>query len=177
VVVGHLNKGTNQSQYRGLGSIDIQAAARSVLTVGRIKGNPYLRAFAQGKNNLAPEGKSIAFELHSDTGFRWAGTHPITIDELLSGKVDKETAIGNAKDFLTATLMDGNAILSDEVFEMADEQGISGRTLKRAKKDAGVRSFKKGDKWYMAIDGTPEAQKQECQKKPYRKFGTLAPIR
>lgn len=49
VIVGHLNKGMNKSQYRGLGSIDIQAAARSVLTVGRIKGkhsrkgNPTLR--------------------------------------------------------------------------------------------------------------------------------------
>jgi RecA-family ATPase len=30
VVIGHLNKGTNKSQYRGLGSIDIQAAACSV---------------------------------------------------------------------------------------------------------------------------------------------------
>ena len=50
VFVGHLNKGTNQSQYRGLGSIDIQAAARSVLTLGRIKGNEYMRAFAHGKH-------------------------------------------------------------------------------------------------------------------------------
>ena len=37
VVIGHLNKGMGKSQYRGLGSIDIQAAARSVLTVGRVK--------------------------------------------------------------------------------------------------------------------------------------------
>jgi hypothetical protein len=37
VIVGHLKKGTSKSQYRGLGSIDIQAAARSVITVGRIK--------------------------------------------------------------------------------------------------------------------------------------------
>ena len=29
VVIGHLNKGTNKSQYRGLGSIDIQAAAHT----------------------------------------------------------------------------------------------------------------------------------------------------
>ena len=84
VVVGHLNKGTNKSQYRGLGSIDIQAAARSVLTVGRIKGKPYTRAIVQGKNNLAPEGQAIGFELDPTTGFRWIGVMPITIDELLS---------------------------------------------------------------------------------------------
>jgi len=34
------------------------AAARSVLTVGRIKGKPYTRAIVQGKNNLAPEGQA-----------------------------------------------------------------------------------------------------------------------
>lgn len=70
VVIGHLNKGANKSQYRGLGSIDIQAAARSVLTVGRIKGKPYTRAIVQGKNNLAPEGAAIGFELDPATGFR-----------------------------------------------------------------------------------------------------------
>ena len=83
VVLGHLNKGTNKSQYRGLGSIDIQAAARSVLTFGRIKGKKFSRAFAQGKNNLAPEGKSIGFELDPKTGFRWSGVSEVTIDELL----------------------------------------------------------------------------------------------
>lgn len=52
VVIGHLNKGSGKSQYRGLGSIDIQAAARSVLTVGRIKGKPYTSAIVQGKTTL-----------------------------------------------------------------------------------------------------------------------------
>ena len=85
LVIGHLNKGMGKSQYRGLGSIDIQAAARSVLTVGRVKGKKYTRAIAQGKNNLAPEGETIGFELDPATGFRWLGVLPITIDELLSG--------------------------------------------------------------------------------------------
>jgi len=163
VVVGHLNKGTSQSQYRGLGSIDIQAAARSVLTVGRIKGSPNLRAFAQGKNNLAPEGQSIAFELDPATGFRWAGSHPITIDDLLSGKYDKETAVELAKSFLSAELT-GRIIPATEIISMADERDISERTLKRAKSALDVRSFKEQDKWYWTIDGTPAgSQKQGCQ--------------
>ena len=36
VIIGHLNKKGGKAQYRGLGSIDIYAAARSVLTVGRL---------------------------------------------------------------------------------------------------------------------------------------------
>ena len=40
ILIGHMNKNSNgKSSYRGLGSIDFQAAARSVLIVGRIKMN------------------------------------------------------------------------------------------------------------------------------------------
>jgi hypothetical protein len=170
-----LNKGTSQSQYRGLGSIDIQAAARSVLTVGRIKGSQYLRAFAQGKNNLAPEGQSIAFELNPDTGFRWAGAHPVTIDELLSGKYDKDTASELAQNFLIAELT-GKAIPAAEVINMADEQDISERTLKRAKSTLGIRSFRKEDKWYWTIGDTPaEPQGQGCQQLSIENLASLAP--
>jgi archaellum biogenesis ATPase FlaH len=176
VVVGHLNKGTNQSQYRGLGSIDIQAAARSVLTVGRINGdNKYLRAFAQGKNNLAPEGKSIAFELDPVTGFRWVGSHPITIDELLNGKVDKETAAELAQTFLVAELT-GKIIPAKDIFEMADERDISGRTLKRVKSAAGVRSFKKNNQWFWTIGhDISEPQKQGRQDILAKNLASLAP--
>ena len=107
VVIGHLNKGANKSQYRGLGSIDIQAAARSVLTVGRVKGKPYTRAIVQGKNNLAPEGAAIGFELDPATGFRWIGTLPITIDELLSGVMpERDTTYDRAVEYLKAELAD-----------------------------------------------------------------------
>ena len=61
VVIGHLNKGMSKSQYRGLGSIDIQAAARSVLTVGRVKGKPYTRAIVQGCNCHIYSGCTLAF--------------------------------------------------------------------------------------------------------------------
>ena len=52
--------------YRGLGSIDCRASARSVLIVGRLKSGDTLRIVAQDKNSLAPEGSSIAFELHPE---------------------------------------------------------------------------------------------------------------
>ena len=41
ILIGHMNKNSNgKSSYRGLGSIDFQAAARSVLIVGRVKEEP-----------------------------------------------------------------------------------------------------------------------------------------
>ncbi|NBI86450.1 hypothetical protein D3Z47_09610, partial [Lachnospiraceae bacterium] len=68
VLVGHLNKVQGgKANYRGLGSIDFQATARSVLIVGRLKENKEVRVVAHEKSSLAPEGEPIAFELSKET--------------------------------------------------------------------------------------------------------------
>ena len=158
VVIGHLNKGANKSQYRGLGSIDIQAAARSVLTVGRVKGKPYTRAIVQGKNNLAPEGAAIGFELDPATGFRWIGTLPITIDELLSGVMpERDTTYDRAVDFLKAELADGEKAAAF-LFEKAASKEIQERTLRSAKQALAIPSFKRDKKWFW---GALPQQKNE----------------
>lgn len=158
VVIGHLNKGANKSQYRGLGSIDIQAAARSVLTVGRIKGKPYTRAIVQGKNNLAPEGAAIGFELDPAAGFRWIGTLPITIDELLSGIMpERDTTYDRAVDFLKAELADGEKAAAF-LFEKAASKEIQERTLRSAKQALAIPSFKRDKKWFW---GALPQQKNE----------------
>jgi hypothetical protein len=150
VVIGHLNKGGSKSQYRGLGSIDIQAAARSVLTVGRIKGKPYTRAIVQGKNNLAPEGQAIGFELDPATGFRWIGTLPITIDELLSGVMpERDSTYDRAVDFLKDELADGEQPAST-LYEKAADQAISERTLRSAKHALGIKAVKRDKRWFWA---------------------------
>lgn len=70
ILVGHLNKVQGgKANYRGLGSIDFQATARSVLIVGKLKENKEVRVVAHEKSSLAPEGKPIAFELNKETGF------------------------------------------------------------------------------------------------------------
>lgn len=61
ILIGHMNKASgNKATYRGMGSIDFYAVARSVLLVGRIEGEPELRAIVQIKNNLATFGHSKA---------------------------------------------------------------------------------------------------------------------
>ena len=62
VLVGHMTKSNSgKSIYRGLGSIDIAAAARSVLLVARDKDEPSKRYMLPIKSSLAPEGEPIAF--------------------------------------------------------------------------------------------------------------------
>lgn len=73
VLIGHMNKAAgNKAAYRGMGSIDFFAVARSILLVGRVEGQPDIRAVVQIKNNLAAFGHPKAFQL-SEGGFEWLG--------------------------------------------------------------------------------------------------------
>lgn len=148
VIIGHMNKGGGKSSYRGLGSIDITAAARSVLVVGKSPQDPNIRIMAHSKSNLAPAGDSIAFSLGDR--FRFLGTSSITVDELLGLEAVKRSAIDEAKAFLLRTLADGKQE-SKLVLEVAKEQGLSERTLKTAKEALGVKATKVGDKWYSEL--------------------------
>lgn len=151
VLVGHMNKmQSSKSAYRGLGSIDFRAAARSVLIVGRVKDEPSLRIVAHDKSSLAPEGKSIAFELNPETGFEWKGYCETTVDELLSGKGSVLSKVQQAENLLNDLLTDGE-MLSDEIRVRANELDISNRTLKQAKQNLKIKAIRKGVKWYSSF--------------------------
>ena len=100
LLLGHMNKASgNKAAYRGMGSIDFFAVARSVLLVGRIEGEPNTRAVVQIKNNLAAFGHPKAFML-SETGFHWLGDYEITADEVLGGIAPKANKLEQAKQML-----------------------------------------------------------------------------
>ena len=128
ILIGHMNKNSNgKSSYRGLGSIDFQAAARSVLIVGRIKDEPEIRVVCHVKSSLAPEGKSIAFRLDKDTGFEWIGEYDISADDLLSGD-NRGQKIHAAKEFLKEILASGS-VAQTKVAEEAESRRIKKKTL------------------------------------------------
>ena len=65
-----------------MGSIDFFAVARSVLLVGRVEGQPNIRAVVQIKIIWRHLDIPKAFELE-ERGFCWLGDYEITADELL----------------------------------------------------------------------------------------------
>ena len=147
ILVGHLNKAQgNKSNYRGLGSIDFQATARSVLIVGRLKDNPQVRVMVQDKSSLAPEGEPIAFELGNENGFRWLGHYDISVDDLLSG-IPKEKKSEQAENLILEYLSKGR-YPQKELVKKAQAIGISKRVLDEAKKALNVQSVKEGSQWY-----------------------------
>ncbi len=158
VLIGHLNKKGGRSQYRGLGSIDIYAAARSVLTVGKIDVDENMRAVVQGKSNLAAPGAPIAFGLEPGGGLIWLGKYDISLEELLSGKAnanDSVSQLAKAR-LLLETMLAVQAIPAVEVMGKAEERGISPKTLNRAKAALGIISTRKGGQWYWQMPVTGE---------------------
>ena len=150
ILVRHINKLQGQkSGHRGLGSIDFQAAARSVLVVGRTKDDPTIRVVAQDKSSLAPEGESIAFALDAENGFQWKGYCKCSADDLLGGGKQVQTKTMQMEDELRRLLTEN--VAAEEVLKRAEGMGVSERTLMIAKKNLGILSEKQGGQWYWRL--------------------------
>jgi archaellum biogenesis ATPase FlaH len=161
LLVGHFHKQGSSPQYRGLGSIDIYATARSVLTVGKTDMDDDIRAVVHNKSNLSSPGVSQAFGFDPADGFKWLGDYEITVEEMLSGKRKEkvndgqtdsppEGQSGKARRLIESALA-GGAIPAADMMRMAVEQDISAKTLNRAKDALGVLSVKRGSQWYWEL--------------------------
>lgn len=155
ILLGHLNKASGtQAAYRGLGSIDFRAAARSVLLIGRVKKEPNIRVIIHDKSSLAPEGEPMAFALGDNEGFRWIGRYDITADELLSGKGgDTESKEDLAKGLILDLLAGGKEMFIEDIEKAAAEIGISERTVRNAKRKLGdrLKSHRVGAQWVCSL--------------------------
>jgi 5S rRNA maturation endonuclease (ribonuclease M5)/KaiC/GvpD/RAD55 family RecA-like ATPase len=147
ILVMHLTKSNqNNALYRGLGSIDIPAAARSVLLVGSNPNNPEDRAILQIKNSLSKKGEGIAFEIHPEYGFCWKGTTALLPEAMLGAKsVEKsEKKVDKAAELLESMLGNGKQVSMQEIKKKAEESGISQKTLERAKFELNVKTQRIG---------------------------------
>ena len=138
ICIRHLSKAMSpKAIYSGMGSIDFAAAARSILTVGEHEGE---RLLAHVKSSLAPQGKSIRYELR-DGSLNWLGISDITAEELrVPQKVEAEgSTIEAAVTFLKDFLENGSQPAS-VTFKAAKQEGVSDRTLKRAKAQLEIKS-------------------------------------
>jgi hypothetical protein len=162
--IEHLTKSKTMSgenaTYRVQGSIAFAGAARSVWIVAKDQEDEsgkrrYLQA---SKTNLAPDnsGLGLAYEICGPTGkpyVHWLETDVATpIDQLLSipdgtnGDQSDGGELGRCCDWLREILTEASP--AKEVETGAKSEMISGRTLKRAKEQLGIRSEKRGSVWY-----------------------------
>lgn len=162
LIVRHLRKaGARNPLYSGSGSIGIIAAARSGLLVGRdpTSDDRYRRILAQTKGNLAGA-ESLCYRTvkhdNGTVGVEWLGPSRYTATDLAAAgaAADEHSAIREAQYVLYSILSDG-MVPAKDVIRLARAAGVCERTLKRAKREFGVRSLKRGSgpgsRWFWEL--------------------------
>ena len=153
VLIGHMNKKEGgKDLYRSLGSIDIVAAARSVLLVEREPLEPHIRAVHQIKNSLAPIGKTIYFEICPETGFRWEMSYNSTPADQKREIIIKQPKSKHefAAEIIRRELANGD-VESKKILAELTEYGIGEKTIQEVKGSLGIKSYMKMRKWYWSM--------------------------
>lgn len=152
LLVGHMNKnGNHKSLYRGLGSIDIAAIARSVLMLIRDEDNPSVRYVVQIKNNLSAEGLAIPFRFTKTGTFHWMQPRHIGLSADGRKTSAKDGKLLHAIECLRELLIDGDR-KSSKILETLAAEGISRRTAQEAKARLGVAAYRRKQCWYWHLE-------------------------
>lgn len=150
----HLNKSAGAAaQYRVSGSVAWNAAARSVLVAARHpeSSDGENRVLASLKSSLCAQPGSLAYRLVAAdaagaAAVVWDGPERLTAGQLLAAQSTSDEDRGaaqTARDFLVSALEAGPRPVR-EVNRAAEAEGISRRSLERARAGIGVRTSPRG---------------------------------
>lgn len=162
--VTHLNKASqNKMVYRSMGSLAFTAAARLAWPVARDPNRPDMRVLTPIKSNISGAVPGLRFRVTEKDGAPGptieyeVSAQPVTLDDLeAAGDQPQEPGeLEEAVSWLREALRDG-AMGAKEVMRQAKEMGMSSVTVRRAKRQAGVRVEKSKEKdgpWMWRLDG------------------------
>lgn len=150
LLIRHLNKGIGKALYRGQGSVDFTAAARSVLVVAESLEDETKKVMAHEKSSLAPKGASLVFRITNE-GFHWCGTSGIGADELVYQQPIKEQHQRRAAAEWLGSALEGGEQQVETLKVEAEANSIAWRTLFRAKSALHIISFKRDGKWFWKL--------------------------
>lgn len=141
----------NKALYKALGTIDIPAVARSMLTLASDPDDPKKRYIFHVKSSLAPNGQTMLY--HIDThagGICFDGFTDKRADDIFlkTNQNNGRSAAGTAKDEAADKLLDllaedGGTEL-EQVNTLAALNGVSMRTMYDLRKELGIKSVKVG---------------------------------
>jgi RecA-family ATPase len=168
LVVRHLNKQQGgKALYRGGSSIGIIGAARSGLVVEAHPDNDDLRVLAVSKSNLAEKPASLTYSIttaeNNAAKVQWGKATNLNADDILNPDTSE---VGKAKTWLATKLRD-MPLPATTVLDEAEAEGISKKTLYRAKDALGAESKKDGLgntwRWHLVEDGQGSQGGQDSQ--------------
>lgn len=158
ILIGHMNKDSSaKNLYRGLGSIDIAAIARSVLMIARDAEQPGLRYMYPVKSSLAPEGSTMAFSFCKNGGIEWRGQYGITLPTFDKGTTIKASKRDKARAELVVLLQHG-AKPAREIIDTLAEVGIGSRTVEKVKQEMQIVAYRSGKCWLWKLPENHEGK-------------------
>ena len=154
ILVGHMTKKSHVKElYRGLGSVDIVALARSVIQIEVSDENPQIRYIRHIKSSLAGLGAELMFTIDHEGKFKWINdscnnpamiTLPAFTENTVCGKME------TASNMIIDALSKGPQ-KATQVVEAITNVGISERTVKMAKTRIGILSTRRNGQWYWSL--------------------------
>lgn len=158
IALRHLNKSEkDKAIFRGLGSIDITASARSAVIIGQHPDNEDWRAMVHIKHNLSERGATLLYGLADGDRVKkivpkveWMGECDLGPDDFLKSVAKAgrpNTEFQDAKLFLQRCLSNGPVKVKN-IRSQGESRSLSYSTLKRARDEMGIE--KEGQKWKLA---------------------------
>lgn len=154
VLIGHFNKSEGaKNLYRGIGSIDVVAAARSVLQIEIDGDQPNMRTVRQVKNSLAGLGAPMQFEITPENGFRWLSfdASDVVPDDRKTVRVEKQSTKLEAVVKLLAERLKDGEVPANELLELMRGMSVGERTSREAKRELGIISTRRNKVWYWSL--------------------------
>jgi hypothetical protein len=161
IMVHHVNKSRGvKASHRVSGSVAFRNAARAAYFCAQ---DPTGSGFVMltDKNNATEKQPPIAYRLEKATvdvdgctmatsRLVWMGATNITEAEVLEAADSPTTKVGEAVEWLSEVLRDGERA-SDWLMERGKEEGYSRATLFRAKDKLDIRAVKRGMSWFWGL--------------------------
>ena len=150
-VLANVEEQAVEGLYRSLGSIDVVAAARSVLQVERDTENPDIRIVHQIKNSLAPTAEDIRFSISADKGFRWLECRPQLFEKQQPDAEPKFDTEQQKAAYWIKHFLEKGDMSANEIYCRLDNEGVSKRVARMVKTEMGIHCYQKKRRWYWSV--------------------------
>jgi RecA-family ATPase len=153
VAIAHMNKTQGaKNLYRGLGSIDFAASARSVLQITLAPEDRSIRVLSHIKSSLSREGDSLQFTIGDNSAVTFLGRYCGAAADMSEATTvaPEDTKKEQAKEIILQLLSDGSKP-AKIVREACAVAGVGERTTDDAKRELGVKSVKEAANWFWVL--------------------------
>lgn len=158
VLVGHLNKKSGQKElYRGLGSVDIMALARSVMQLEKVDDDSKYRILRHVKASLTSLADEIYFGINESGEFEWTSDRGVYLnltDATRGNEQETESNRGGKTELvekLLLQMLSNGPIPAKSAVDYIQKKGVGDRTIKSVKVAMNVESVRKNGIWYWQL--------------------------